>query len=107
MRCAGARISGLRIKCFFRASAKSINLPTWRPDKRSRGVRHVRASATLSPQLSRIATLLEVGACEIPVDDIPECLDVFIACVAVVNVIRMLPYVAGEQRYFAMNDRAF
>src|ERR1700728_273342 len=43
---------------------------------------------------------------EIPVDDIPEGFDVLRPRIAVVDVIRMLPYVAGDQRSLAVHDRA-
>ena len=43
--------------------------------------------------------------CKLPVDQIPEGLHVLGAEVAVVDVIRMLPDVAGEQRSFALSYR--
>ncbi len=42
--------------------------------------------------------LLEIRVCEIPVDQLPPRLDVLGARVAIVNVVRMLPNIAGEYR---------
>ena len=49
--------------------------------------------------------LFQILIHEVPVHHVPECFDVFRARVAVVDIIRVLPYVAGQQRMIAMLDR--
>src|SRR5262249_2251013 len=51
------------------------------------------------------AALFQIGCCEIPVNQVPPRLDVLSPRVAVVDVIRVLPDVAGNERGLAVRDR--
>src|SRR5271156_5286840 len=50
--------------------------------------------------------LFQILVREFPVDDVPPCLDVLRARVAIVDVVRVLPHVAGKDRGLAVADRA-
>ena len=52
--------------------------------------------------LFRYGLFGEVAGNKFPIHQVPEGLDVFWACIPVVNVIGMLPYVAGQQRLLAV-----
>src|ERR1700735_111258 len=50
--------------------------------------------------------LFQILVSEFPVDDVPPCVDVLRARVAIVDVVRMLPDVAGEYWGLALADGA-
>src|SRR6266851_3822466 len=52
------------------------------------------------------ARLLQIFICEIPVDQVPPRVDVLRPRVAIVDVVRMLPHVAGDYRRLSLPDRA-
>src|ERR1700691_3928427 len=69
-----------------------------------RGVADSSATAAVSAA-SADAALLQVGVGEIPVDHVPPGLYVLRACVAVVDIVGVLPHVAGQDRLDTMGDR--
>src|SRR5690606_36426778 len=70
---------------------------TRRPPRRACTTENGRVAPAVSYQSTRLRSL-HVRSDELPVDQVPERLDVLRTRVAVVDVVRVLPDVAGQQR---------
>ena len=61
--------------------------------------------AALAARYRPYPSCIQIGIGKFPIDDVPEGLQITRPGIAVIDVISMFPYIAGQQRYLVTGER--
>src|SRR5450830_1231862 len=59
----------------------------------------------LSDNITNRWQLRKILFSEMPIRQIPKCVDIFWTCITIINIVSMLPYITSQQRYRSASDQ--